>query len=122
MVQLDKLRKGKRINHKFHISSGQVSRQFAVEQLCVGAGDVDVTVQLYPERVNAFFPGVHFLNLVKKEIDPAFHFRSTADNLIMKFSGSTEMSVAHIFKIDGDKLAAVHAGSQQFIFDQIQHD
>ena len=36
----------------------------------------------------------------------------------MEGLGSTEMSVAHILKIEGNKLAAVNAKSQQFLFDQ----
>ena len=53
-------------------------------------GDVDVTVQLYPERVNAFFPGVHFLNLVKKKIDLAADFRSFFRNRIMRVLGTAK--------------------------------
>ena len=40
----------------------------------------------------------------------------------MKGLGSTEMGVAHILKIEGNKLAAINAESQQFLFDQVQHD
>ena len=40
----------------------------------------------------------------------------------MKGLGGTEMGVAHILKIEGNKLAAVNAESQQFLFDQVQHD
>ena len=32
------------------------------------------------------------------------------------------MGIAHILKVDGDKLMTVHARDAQLIFDQIQHD
>ena len=38
----------------------------------------------------------------------------------MKGLGGTEMGVAHILKIEGNKLAAVNAESQQFPPDQVQ--
>ena len=121
-VQLDKFRKGERIDHKFHIPSGQIGSQLAGKQLGIGTGDINVTVQLHAEGIDTFFPGVHLLYLIKKKIDLALDFRSLVDDLIMECHGSAEMGIAHILKVNGDKLAAVHAGAAQFLFNQIQHD
>ena len=42
VVQLDKFRKGERIDHKLHIPSGQIGRQFAGKQFSIGTGDVNI--------------------------------------------------------------------------------
>ncbi|MPN17167.1 hypothetical protein SDC9_164517 [bioreactor metagenome] len=40
----------------------------------------------------------------------------------MQCLGKTKVCVAHIFKVDRNKLILVHAGGYQFSLDQIQHD
>ena len=44
-VKLHELSKRKRIDHKLHISSAQISHKLTGQQLCIGAGDVDITVK-----------------------------------------------------------------------------
>ena len=122
MVQLDKFRKGEWIDYKLHIPSGQIGRQLAGKQFGIGAGDINITVQFYPEGIDAFFPCIHLLYLIKEEIDLAFNFRGSMDDLIVECRRGTEMRITHVFKIDRDKLAAVCAGGAQFLFNQVQHD
>ena len=69
MVQLNKFRKGKWIDHKLHIASSQISSQFTGEQPGIGTGDVNIAVQFHPERIDTFLPGLHLLDLIKKEVD-----------------------------------------------------
>ena len=44
-VQLHELPEGERIDHKLHIPSAQVGRKLTGQQLCIRAGDVDITVK-----------------------------------------------------------------------------
>ena len=43
--------KGKGIDHKLNIAAAKIGRKLAGQQLCIGAGDVDVAVQRNTERV-----------------------------------------------------------------------
>ena len=94
----------------------------AGKQLGIGTGDINIAVQFHAKRIDTFFPGFYFLNLIKKEVYLPFDSSCAADDLIMECHGVTETGVAHILKVDGDKLAAVHTGSVQLFFDQVQHN
>src|SRR5699024_10552813 len=105
-----------------YIAPSQISSQFPREQFGIGASDIDVTVQFYPERIDTFFPGFYFLNLIKKEVYLPFDSSCAADDLIMESRSRAERRITHIFKVDRNDLAAVHAGRKQFLLDKSHHD
>ena len=45
MVQLHELPEGERIDHKLHIPTAQIGRKLTGQQLCIGASDVNITIQ-----------------------------------------------------------------------------
>jgi len=44
-IQLHELPEGERIDHKLHIPTAQIGRKLTGQQLCIGSGDVDITVK-----------------------------------------------------------------------------
>lgn len=121
-VQLHELPKGKGINHKFHIPSGKICHQFAGKQLGVAAGDIDIAVYFHTEGVNALLPGGDFLYFIKEQIHLAFHLGYPSHDFIVQRLGGAEMSIAHIFKVQGDHLLAAYTLIHKLILDQVQHD
>ena len=108
-VQFQKLREGERVDHKLDIAPAQTGRKLAGQQLGVGAGNVDVAVKRNAQGVDAFLPILHFLDLVEEEINLAVHFGGFCRNLIMQCLRGLQMGIAHIFKIDRDKLRWINA-------------
>ena len=121
-VQFHELSKGKRIDHKLHIPSAQIGCKLTRQQLCIGAGDIDVAIQRNAERIDALFPVLDLLNLIKKQIDLAVDLLGAFGDLIMQRLRGLQMGVAHILKVDGDKLCWADAGLREFLLDQLQHD
>ena len=56
------------IDTDLYISAGKKSRQITGKQPGIGACYIDITVKIYPERVDCFFPSVYFLYLIQKYI------------------------------------------------------
>ena len=121
-VQLQKLCEGEWIDHKLDIASSQVGCKLTGEQFCIGAGNIDVAVKGNAQGVYAFLPILHFLNLIKEEIHFIVHFGGSRRNLIVQSLCGLQMEIAHIFKIDRDKLRRTHTGLTKLLFDKLQHD
>lgn len=77
-VQLHKFRKRKGIDHKLHISSGQIGCKLTGKQPGIRSGNINITVQFNSERVDTFLPGIDLLYFIKKEIYLAIDLRSPA--------------------------------------------
>ena len=95
-------------------------RHTAGQQLRIGTGNVDVAVKGNAQGVDPFLPILHFLNLVKEEINFALHFDSSRRDLIVQSHRGLQMGIAHIFKIDRDKLRRMNAGLTKLLFDKLQ--
>ena len=121
-IQLHELPKRKRIDHKLHIPTAQISRKLTGQQLCIGSGDVDVAIQRNTERVDALLPVLDLLDLIEKEVDLATDLLGAFGDLIMQRLCGLQVGIAHIFKIDGDKLRRADTGLREFLLDQLQHD
>ena len=116
-VQLRELSERKRIDHKLHIPSAQISRKLTGQQFCIGAGDVNIAIQRDAERVDALFPVLDLLNLIKKQIDLAVDLRCSCGNLIVQRLSGLQMGVAHILKVDGDKLRRADTRLRELLLD-----
>ena len=121
-VQLHELSEGERIDHKLHIASAQIGRKLTGQQLCIGAGDVDVAIQRNTERVDALLPVLDLLNLIEKEVDLAADLLGAFGDLVVQRLRGLQVGIAHILKVDGDKLRPADAGLRKLLLDQLQHD
>lgn len=72
-VQLHELSERKRIDHKLHIPTAQISRKLTGQQLRIGTGDVDVAIQRNAEGIDAFLPVLDLLDFIKEQIDLALY-------------------------------------------------
>ena len=100
MVQFQEFSEGEWVNHKLHIPSANISGQFTGQQFCVGARNVDIAVQRHSQRIDALFPALYFLDLVKKQIRFSLDALCPFYDLIMQSRCGLQMGVPHIFKID----------------------
>ena len=116
-VQFNELPKGKRIDHKLHIPTGQICCKLTGQQLCIRAGYIDVTIKRDTERVDAFLPVFDLLYFVKEQIDLALCFCGSLGDLVMQSLSGLQMGSAHIFKVDRDKLCRTYTGLRKFLFD-----
>ena len=121
-VEFEKFSKREGVNGKFHIAPAQHGRQFAGQQLGVGAGDVNVAVQLNAEGVDGFFPLRNFLNLIKKQIDFARDGSGPFQHLFVQRLCRAEVRIAHDFKVKRNHLRILNARRFQLVLDEIQHD
>ena len=121
-VQLQKFREGKGIDHKLHIAARKIGRQFAGKELCVRPRDVNIAIQGDAQGIHAFFPVLHFLDLVKEQVRLALDACRPLLDLRMQRFGVLQMGIAHILKIDGDELRRSDAGCCELLLDQLQHD
>ena len=60
------------------IAPGQISGQFGRKQVGVGAGHINVAIQIHTERIHRILPVPDLLHLVQKQVEPlalggAFH-------------------------------------------------
>lgn len=62
--------------------------------------NVDIAVQRHSQRIDALFPALYFLDLVKKQIRFSLDALCPFYDLIMQSRCGLQMGVPHIFKID----------------------
>lgn len=108
-VEFEKFSKREGVNGKFHIAPAQHGRQFAGQQLGVGAGDVNVAVQLNAEGVYGFFPLRNFLNLVKKQVNFARNGSCPFQHLFVQRLCRAEVRIAHDLEVKRNHLHILNA-------------
>ena len=70
IVEIKKLPERERQHFNLHAPTREIGGILGGQQVGVGAGNVDVAVQIHPEGIDRIFPGVDALQLVKEEVHP----------------------------------------------------
>ena len=81
-MEIDKLCKRQRQHFDFHTAAGQIGGIFRRKQVGVGAGDVDVAIQIHAKRIDRVFPACHTLQFIEKQIHPLARQRTLFHILI----------------------------------------
>ena len=95
-VKLHELSKRKRIDHKLHIPTAQIGRKLTGQQLCIGAGDVDVAIQRNTERVDALLPVLDLLDFIEKEVDLAANLLGALGDFIVQRLRGLQVRIASL--------------------------
>ena len=100
-MKVQKFSEGEGKHLDLHITAGEIGRQF------VGAGHINITVQVHTEGIDGVLPTRYLLHLVQKEIEPfalggAFH-----DVLIQTLA--VQVGKPHGLKIHREKLVLCDA-------------
>ena len=72
--------------------------------------------------VDTFFPISHLLDFVEEQINLAADFFCSAKDFIMQCNSRTKVCIAHVLKIQGNKLFWLDPVLGKFLLDQAQHD
>ena len=94
-----KLCKGKRIYNNGDIPPGNVGSQFAGQQPGVGAGDVDVRMELHPQGVDRLLPALHLLNLIEEQVELFLAVSDFLTYIVMKGVIFAQALVSQILKV-----------------------
>ena len=103
-------RKGKRVDGKMDISSGDIGGKFAGKHVGVGSGDINVAVDVDGEGVDDFLPIGNFLYLVEKQIQLfSRNCFTLLQNEVVEGIGVLVLAVAERFEIQFDDTFAFDA-------------
>ena len=69
-VKVDKFLEGQRKYFDLHASPGQISGIFRGQEICIGACDINITVEVHTEGVHRIFPMVDPLKFIEEQIHP----------------------------------------------------
>ena len=83
----------------------------------IGAGDIDVAVQIHPEGIHGVFPAADALHLVKEQVHPLAR-NHPVGNIAVKFLCS-HVGKTNGFKVDLDDLLFFDAFGSKFIGHQL---
>ena len=110
-MEVQKLPEGQRKHLDLHAPSGQVGGVLRGQQIGVGAGHIDVAVEIHPEGIHRILPLVDALDLVKEQIS-ALLLRQPLLHIPVQFLHSHSAEV-HGFKIHLDDLVIRHTSIPQ---------
>ena len=101
-VEVQKLPEGQGQHLDLHIPPGEVGGKLRGQQVGIGAGNVDVAVQIHPEGIDRIFPAADALYLVKEQVHPLARDGAVHDMGVKIPCG--HVGKAHGFKVDLDDL------------------
>ena len=108
-------RKGENLN--LDVSSGKIGCQFAGKQLGIGAGQVNITIEIDTKRIDCNLPALHLLNLIQKNINFAgAAFRFFCDVVVKRFC-STGVAEAHGLKIGLNNVLCGNIALEEHVLD-----
>ena len=96
--------KGERVDYKFHIAAPKISDQLSGKQLCIWACDIDIAVEIYPDRVNALSPVLDFLYLVKEQVGFTWNSGNAPCQFLIKREGHAILGIGKGFKVERYKV------------------
>ena len=101
------LLEGKGQHPDFHVSAGKTGGVFGGEKACIGAGDIDVTVEVCPEGVDGVFPPCEALRFVKEKV----HAPPRENTLFHEIAegGGVHEIVLHGLEVQGENLFFGHS-------------
>ena len=103
-----KLCKGKRVYNKGDIPPGDVGRQLAGQQPGVGAGDVDVRMELHPQGVDCLFPALYLLDLIEEQVELFLAVADLLTYIVVQGMVLAEMLITQVFKIQKDGIRTAY--------------
>ena len=116
-MEIQKLPEGQRQYLDLHMPPRQVGGKLRGQQVCVGTGDIDVTVKIHPEGIYGVFPAVDPLHFIEKQIHPLSGNDPFTDIPIQVFRG--HLRKPHRFKIHFDNLLVRDTAAAQMLRHQL---
>ena len=113
-MEVQKLTEGQRQHFDLHIASGQIRGQFGGQQVGVGAGHINVAIQIHAEGIHGILPVPNLLHLVQKQVKPLF-LGYTLHHILIK------LLAVHIGKLHGLKVHREDLILHDALFPQMCH-
>ena len=106
--------KGKWVYNKGNIPSGNIGRQLAGQQPGVGASNVDVRMEFHPQGVDRILPTLHFLYLVKEQVELLFVVANFLAYIVVESVVLAKSLVAQVLKVQDDRVGAAYLVTNLF--------
>ena len=113
-MEVQKLTEGQRQHLDLHIAPGQICGQFGGQQVGVGAGHINVAIQIHAEGIHGILPVPNLLHLVQKKVESLTLGDSFHHILIKPLA-------VHVCKLHGLKVHREDLFLHDALFPQMRH-
>ena len=118
IMEVEEFQEGQGEHFDFHGSAGQIGSVFGRKQVGVGAGDINVAVEVHPEGVDGILPTFDSLQFVEEQIHP-FAGNDSGFDIVVEVVGGHFFELMG-FKVHLDDLVIRDAGFLQVSDHQLQ--